>query len=153
MFRLFLAALLLFATSAHADAVKNLSYNPVTKSFNAITAQNGTKVIQPNVWTAVVETASTACAASPCAIGDSYGMTWGTLARGGAGIYTANFQASFWSADPVCTVSPNNGGVAFLCTINGHPTTSSVGIVCFNSTNAVALDSGWALTCTGPRIL
>lgn len=140
------SGLLVFGTSP------TLTTPVLASATTGLVQTNGSGVLSStNIWTAAIETSSTACAANPCDPGDSYGMTWGTLAWGGAGTYTANFQASFWSADPVCTVSSNNGGAAFMCMINGHPTTTSVGITCYNSGIGTALNSGWALICTGPR--
>lgn len=101
-----------------------------------------------------ISTTAANCTSSPCAVGTSVGGGWAAsnpITRTSVGIYTVNFLAGFWSTAPVCVASSNRGGGSHVCALNGLPTTSSLGIVCYGLLGVLLVDSAFSVSCDGPK--
>ncbi len=86
-------------------------------------------------------------------IDKNYGSCVSSITDNTTGVSTVNFVAGKFSQAPVCNCtvySTSGANVGFICHMETEPTTSSVQIVTVQ-TGVGDTDTGYQLTCTGPR--
>lgn len=123
-----------------------------TATTKGIIESNGSGVwSSTNLWMASVQvSASSDCSGANCSLDVNYGGAFSDVDQTATGRYTANFNSSFWSAAPACTISSNRGADS-CCDLNGTPTTSSLPISCTTCSNGADRNDRFTITCMGPR--
>jgi hypothetical protein len=90
------------------------------------------------------------CTTTPCTLTDPFGM-FSSVSRSATGTYSMNFTASFWNAAPVCQVT-NSRGSSIYCNVNTSSlSTTAYPVSCYVSNTAALVDTGFFITCQGPR--
>lgn len=126
-----------------------LTYAPFGKG--TLESSSTGVITSTNVWTASGGIYGVTCNVNgTCAGFVGYGGGIASFTRTSAGVYTGDLTASFWSAAPVCTVTDNGAGTT-VCAV-GNITSSSVPIICRNSTTGTATDGRPGLICQGSRL-
>ncbi len=97
----------------------------------------------------VAVTSGGACSTSPCTLTASTpGVA--SITRLALGEYQINFNASYFTAAPVCTVSGLSFSAAGYCTGNGLATTSSWIVVCYKGSTTTSQDDSVMILCFQP---
>ncbi|MFM6929054.1 MAG: hypothetical protein ACKOX6_11360 [Bdellovibrio sp.] len=125
----------------------------LTGKDDTLTIQsNGTKWkgLDGTCWKTMHAYINSSCTASPCTINTQSGDII-NITRAGAGIYSANYPVGTISALPACTYGALSTAQNSVCKGNGTTSTSTIPIICMNSTTSALADDGFSFNCRGPR--